>query len=125
MAKVLNDIKAKITPNMVIPKPHASGDFLVKGWGIRRGKPALIYTIPNRKTPTKPYEKGVTESEWEQAFQQLLGAGDFSRSWFEQSMSECAKEGDCNFTTIGGIFEALGYATYERGVYRSKHICST
>jgi hypothetical protein len=32
-------------------------------------------------------------------------------------MTACAKEGGCNFTTIGGVFEVLGYAKYERGMY--------
>lgn len=33
----------------------------------------------------------------------------------------CAKEGACNFTTIGGLLELLGQAERgERGVYRGK-----
>ena len=117
MTKVLADIE-RIIPGTVIPKPQARGDFIVKGWKRRRGERALIYTIPNHNTPTKPYSKGVTVSEWVQAFEHLIDAGDFSRSWFERSMSPCAKDGGCNFTTIGGIFELLGYATYDRGAYR-------
>ena len=118
MTKVLADIERQIIPGTVIPKPQARGDFIAKGWGVRRGKRALIYTIPNHKTPAKPYQKGITESEWVQAFEHLTDAGDFSRSWFERSMPACAKEGGCNFTTIGGVFELLGYAAYDRGVYR-------
>jgi hypothetical protein len=39
--------------------------------------------------------------------------------WFDHSMTVCAKEGGCNFTTMGGIFVLLGYAKYsDRGVYR-------
>jgi hypothetical protein len=83
------------------------------------GRRALVYTIPNHKNRTKPYEKGITVPEWDQAFEHLTDTGDFSRSWFEQSMPACAKEGGCNFTTIGGIFELLGYATHEWGTYRS------
>jgi hypothetical protein len=85
---------------------------------VRRGERALFYTIPNHKTPTKPYQKGITTKEWLCAFERLTEFGDFSRSWFEQSMSACAKEGGCNFTTIGGAFELLGYARHEHGVYR-------
>ena len=51
------------------PKPQAKGEFKVKGWGTRRGEPARIYTIPDHSTPTRPYEKGVTEREWDRAFQ--------------------------------------------------------
>jgi hypothetical protein len=119
MAEIIAQIERTVAPGTVIPKPQARNDFLVKGWGMRRGQRALIYTIPNHKISTKPYEKGVNVSEWAQAFDRLVTAGEFSRSWFKQSMPACAKEGDCNFTTIGGVFELLGHATYDRGAYRT------
>jgi hypothetical protein len=115
---ILAEIESKIIPGTIIPKPQARADFVVKGWGLRRRERALIYTIPNHKTPTKPHEKGVTVSEWVQAFEQLTNAGNFSSAWFKKSMPVCAKEGGCNFTTIGGIFELLRYAAYDRGTYR-------
>jgi len=119
MNTIVEEIEREIKPGTIIPKPAARADFVVKRvWGVRRGENALIYTIPNHNTPTKPYRKGITESEWVHAFEHLTDAGDFSRSWFERSMPACAKEGGCNFTTIGGIFELLGHATYERGTYR-------
>ena len=32
---------------------------------------------------------------------------------------DCRKEGGCNFTTIGGVFELLGVAVFShRGCYR-------
>jgi hypothetical protein len=95
-----------------------SGRLHRQGVGSPAGERALIYTSPNHKAPTKPYQKGISVSEWVQAFEQLTNAGDFSRSWFERFMPACAKEGGCNFTTIGGIFELLGYAAYDRGTYR-------
>jgi hypothetical protein len=116
---ILADIEKKIIAGTIIPKPQGRADFIVKGWGVRRGERALIYTIPNHKAPTKPYQKGISVSEWVQAFEQLTNAGNFSRSWFERSMPACAKDGGCNFTTIGGVFELLGYAAYDRGTYRS------
>jgi hypothetical protein len=104
-----------------IPKPEGSEDFIVKEWRLRRGERALIYTIPNHKNPSKPHEKGVTSSEWEQAFERLQMSGEFTRQWFNQFMPDCAKEGDCNFTTIGGLFELLGLAEYTcHGVYIRK-----
>ena len=119
MTTVLADIERVVRPGTVIPKPQAKADFIFKRWGKRRGEHAFIYTIPNHKTPTNPYEKGITDSEWEQAAEHLMSAGNFTRSWFEQSMTPCAKEGGCNFTTVGGIFELIGYAVYDSpGVYR-------
>ena len=125
MKMLLARLEKEITPGTVIPKPQARSDFFVKGWGMRRGERSLIYTIPNHKIPAKPYQKGITEFEWITAFEQLRGAGEFTRLWFERSMPACAIEGGCNFTTIGGVFELLGYATYDRGTYRSNQPQST
>jgi hypothetical protein len=118
MSNILADIENVMTPGTTIRKPQAKADFVVKGWGIRRGERALIYTIPNHRHPARPYQKGITNSEWTRAFEHLRNAGDFSRTWFGRSLPACAKEGGCNFTTIGGVFELLGYAVYSRGEYR-------
>jgi hypothetical protein len=112
-------LEEKVAPGTVIPKPQAHADFVVKGWGKRRGERALIFSIPNHSKPSTPHEIGVTSSEWEKAFEYLMSSGEFSRKWFDRYLTACAKEGSCNFTTIGGIFELLGHAKYyDRGVYR-------
>jgi hypothetical protein len=116
---IIDKIKQTIKLNTVIPKPIAKSDFVVKGWGKRRGEEALIYWIPNHKNAQKPYEKGITVSEWQQAYERISKGESFTRQWFNQNMSNCAKEGGCNFTTIGGIFELLGLAEYhELGIYK-------
>jgi hypothetical protein len=109
----------KVAPiGTMIPKPAAKRPFLVKGVGIRRGERALIYTIPNHKNPRSPYEKGITESEFEEAYRQLRSTGQLSHKWFKVHMSDCYGEGSCNFTTVGGLFELVGWAIYkERGIY--------
>ena len=118
---IIERIKNEICPGDVIPKPKAKQDFKVKGWGKRRNKEALIYTIPNHKTPEKPYEKGVNLDEIIFAYEHLLKQGDFTRDWFNKNLSSCAKEGGCNFTTIGGVFELLGLVRYfKRGTYLLK-----
>jgi hypothetical protein len=107
-----------LAPGTVIPKPEAKDDFTLKGWGKRNGESALIYLIPNHSDPQRPYQKGVTEGEWEQAHQRLLTSGEFTRKWFNAQMPRCSREGTCNFTAIGGIFAQLGLAAYDgRGVY--------
>ena len=119
MHDILQRIEQTATPGTVIPKPEARGDFVVKRWGIRRGERALIYTIPNHRDPRRPYEKGISDSEWTKAFEQLMETSEFSSSWFQRNLTDCVKEGSCNFTTIGGIFELLGDAEYvERGLYK-------
>lgn len=108
-----------IAPGAVIPKPAATADFTVKGWGRRRGEEALVYFIPNHGTPTRPHQKGVTVSELRRCAEQLHRTGAMTRAWFNTALPACAKEGACNFTTIGGLFELLGIARYERGAYVS------
>jgi hypothetical protein len=64
---IIQKIKT-IKPGTIIPKPEAKKDFIVKGWGTRRGEPALIYLIPNHNYPDKPFQKGITISEFIEAY---------------------------------------------------------
>jgi hypothetical protein len=57
---ITENIRKSVCGEQVIPKPEAEADFVVKGWGRRRGEAALIYRIPNHRAPSKPYEKGIT-----------------------------------------------------------------
>jgi len=116
---VFDEILRITSKGTVVPKPRARGEYIIKRLGKRRGERALIYTIPSHKNPQKPYEKGVTVSEIQQAYAQLSASGTFTRQWFEKNLSECNAEGGCNFTTIGGLFVLLGEAAYEgAGTYR-------
>lgn len=100
-----------------IPKPKAKAPFRIKGLGTRRGEPALIYTIPSH-TGRKPYEKGITLTEFEKAVKHLNQTGQMDRAWFNNQLPLCAKEGGCNFTSLGGIFEILGIARFDsQGTY--------
>jgi hypothetical protein len=105
-------------PGAVIPKPFATRQFHVVRMGKRRRERALIYSIPNKKRPRYPYEKGVTASEFKKAYDQLITTGQLTRSWFKKKFPACEAEGPCNFTTVGGLFILLGKAMYvTRGVY--------
>ena len=77
-----------------------------------------MYTIPNHGDPSSPHEKGLAYAELEPAYSQLRRTGTLSTPWFRTHRSACYVEGSCNFTTVGGVFELLGEASYERrGVY--------
>ena len=118
---IISEIKMKAKTGTVIPKPEAKSDFVVKGWGKRRGESALIYKIPNHKNPSKLSEKGVNVGEWHKVYSRIKSGEDFTRDWFNHNMPDCAREGSCNFTTIGGVFQLLGLVDYyERGVYRTR-----
>jgi hypothetical protein len=111
-------IRAAAPPGTVIPKPAARRPFRVTGDGVRRGQPALIYSIPNHTDRRSPYQKGVTWQELDRAYAQLLRSGELTTGWFRRHLTACYEEGSCNFTTVGGLFQLLGEAAYERrGVY--------
>ena len=92
-----------------IPKPEAKETFVLKGMGSRIGEEAVIYTIPSR-THERRFEKGIIISEFEQTYSQFKATGELSRQWFDEHLLACAKEGSCNFTTIGGFFQLLALA---------------
>ena len=119
MSGIIPRIETEISPGTIIPKPGTEREYCVKGWGRRRGERALIYLIPNLNTPGSPYQKGITVSEWEKAFERLRSTGEFRCSWFNAAMGGCRTEGGSNYLTFGGIFALLGLvARQERGVCR-------
>lgn len=95
-----------------IPKPTSPDSSRIHRWGVRRGERAIVYAMPNHSNPAKPHQKGVTVAELRSAYARLVDEGTFTRDWFERNLSECAREGACNFTTIGGLFGLLGVAEY-------------
>ena len=120
MSAIIDRLEAEIAPGTRIPKPETDETYQVKGWGVRRGERALIYFIPNRKDKSKPYQKGVTESDWKLVWERLDSTGEVRRSWFTSALPGCSAEGSCYFTTIGGEFELLGVAVRDgRGAYRN------
>ena len=72
-------IRLNIESGIATPKPEAKGLFIVKGWGTRRSHPALIYRIPNHTDPSRPYEKGVTEQDFQSSYNELMRSGFFTR----------------------------------------------
>ena len=119
MCGIIDRLEAEIAPGRRIPRPETDREYRVKGWGTRRGERALIYFIPNGKDGSKPHQKGVTVSEWKEAYERLVSKGELCHSWFKSALPACHREGSCNFTTIGGVFELLGLAERAgRGAYR-------
>jgi len=69
-------------PGTVIPKPAARRAFLVRRLGKRRDERAPIYTIPNHSDPKRPYEKGITATEFEAAYRRLMSFGELTHQCF-------------------------------------------
>ncbi len=76
---IIDDILQIAPPGTEIPKPEAKGKFLVKGQGKRRGERAIVYTIPGSDDPEKHYEKGLTETELEEAHDELISSGTLTK----------------------------------------------
>jgi len=116
---ILERIKSDVRPGTVIPKPQSAREYRVVGWGQSRGEDALVYSIPTRSSGGKASTKPIKISDFQAAYDVLVKTGKFTHNWFEENLPDCAKDGNCNFTTIGGIFELLGEAQYgHRGAYR-------
>lgn len=100
---IFDRIKRLAPPGTRIPKPFTRRSH-VSRFAKTRGRPALIYTIHNRRDPGNPHEKGITHRDFEAAHARLVNAGELTRQWFNSRLRRCAGEGSCNFTTVGGIF---------------------
>ena len=114
----IEEILRIMPPGTEIPKPAARSPFRIVGTGKRRGLPALIYEIPNRRSDNK-LRKGINQAEFDQGLRQLEEKGQITRDWFNKELARCAREGGCNYTTLGGILVAFGMASYDgKGIYR-------
>jgi hypothetical protein len=120
---LVDRILTEIAFGTVIPKPAAKAMFKFKGEGILRGERAIFYSIPNRKNPHKSGQKGVTASQLEKAYEQLLKTGRLTRDWWNTHVRHAGNEGGCNFTTVGGLLQLLGEAEYvERGIFAHRAV---
>ena len=116
---IIQRIKWDIRPGTIIPRPQSAREYRVVGWGQSRGEDALVYSIPTLLSGGKASKKRIKISDFKAAYDVLVKTGEFTYGWFKDNLPDCAKDGSCNFTTIGGIFELLGEAQYgHRGAYR-------
>ena len=92
MPGIIGKIENWASAGPAIPKPETDCVYRVKGWGTRRGERALIYFIPNHANPRHPHEKGVTESEWEQAYDRLVSEGEL-RHFLVQMLDGAVQQG--------------------------------
>jgi len=109
---IFQKIKNKIEPGVSL------GAYRVKGFGQKKGEPALVYLIRNR------HQKNVSQTEFQRAYTRLASANGFTRQWFEKNM-KCAAAQPCNFTVIGESFVLLRIADYEQGKYTLRGTATT
>ena len=91
--------------------------YTIKGLGKRHGEDATVYLVPNRKDPMNPSPKGFAASELRCAYRQLSSSREFTRTWFNSAMRECARGAPCNFYAIGAVFAGLKLADKGHGLF--------
>lgn len=118
---ILERIKKATPPGTKIPKPESDESYVVIGWGISRGEDALVYELPMKPTSRRASQKRIPASAFRCAHEVLQATDEITRIWFATNYPELERDGSCNFTTLGGVFELLGEAVYAgRGVYQRR-----
>lgn len=62
-------------------------------------------------------KKKVTFREVEQAIIEIEETGLINRNWYEKTFPKRSKNNPCNFTSIGGVLQELGYVKYIESNY--------
>ena len=94
-------VKSNIYDGMKFSKPK------VKSKIIKVLKDGFTYKIGENGN----YKK-VTFREVEGAIEKVEQTGSFNRIWYEETFPREAKSNPCNFTSIGGVLQELGYVKY-------------
>lgn len=61
--------------------------------------------------------KKVIYKEVEEAIKELELNGSINRSWCNITFVKSAASNPCNFTSIGGVLQELGYVVYNKNKY--------
>lgn len=61
--------------------------------------------------------KKVNYEEVYEAIKEIEINGFINRKWYENTFPKKSKSNPCNFTTIGGVLQELGYVSYINGRY--------
>jgi hypothetical protein len=111
-------IKETIVPGTIIPKPRSTRPYCFMYWGKSRGEEAFVYGIPTKPGTNKSSTKRIPCSVFEEAYK-VLQTGEITKRWFVKTFPKVNKDGGCDFTTLGGVFQLLGLAEWSKeGVYR-------
>lgn len=120
MNDIKRDVEKLVAQRAKIPKPLSSATYLLVRMGESRGERAVVYQLPVRPGSKRASTKRIPFSAIETSARQLLAAGLLTRRWFASRFPKLEADGTCNFTTVGGILELLGYARYAgQGEYES------
>lgn len=102
----INYVKSKIYNGMIFSKIKGKTNI------IKVMDDGFTYSIGENGN-----KKKVTFREVEQAIIEIEQTGVINRKWYEKIFPKRSKSNPCNFTSIGGVLEALGYVKYIESNY--------
>lgn len=102
----INYFKNNICDGMNFNKVRGSSSI------IKVTDDGFTYSIGNNGN-----KKKVTFEEVEKAIKEIEATGSINRKWYEQLFPKRANSNPCNFTSIGGVLETLGYVQYNDKQY--------
>ena len=100
MNDLLTAIRLAFPVGAMIPRRREEAE--VVAWRIVGERPSMEYL--SNGTPKTAAECNIVA-----AYTQLLNAGEFTQTWFEQQPMRTTP---CNFHAIGSVFETMGFAIY-------------
>lgn len=101
-----NEFKKSIVIGLIFEKPNVQSSI------FKIDQDGFHYSIGQ-----KGNSKKVTYDVFEQCYIQLQTTNEFSRKWFDETFPSLARNAACSFTTIGGLFQHFGLATYQKSTY--------
>jgi len=104
-------MKQAIVPGLTFEKPTTQSTIL------KIDDKAFTYSIGENGRSKK-----IRFDVLETCFHQLESTRILSRSWFNTTFPSIAKSAPCSFTTIGGLFQHFGFATYQKPAYIKKEV---
>ena len=106
-----NELKQSIIPGLQFEKPNVQSSIL------KIDQEGFYYSIGQNGNSKK-----VTYDVLEKCYYQLESTNTLSKKWFNTTFPSIAKSAPCNFTTIGGLFQHFGIATYQKSTYIKKEV---
>lgn len=107
LIRILSDVLSEIKPNMKIKKPR------------KETKVISVYPDGFSYRIGKSNSKKVSFVEIDSAINELIDKHIITRDWYKISCLSEAHDKPCNFTSVGGVLEVLGYVKYKKSSYHS------
>jgi hypothetical protein len=116
---ICDQVRNILKEGIIIPKPRSKEAYRSLGWKSSRGEEAFIYALPKRPKSKRASTKRIPSSVFKEACRILIEDGAITKAWFTEAFPKLNADGSCNFTTLGGVFQILGFAKWAKpGSYK-------